>query len=151
MTSSIVHAVCRGDESCELKELPGGPSYSLTKLENEFHDLTSLRRFEYFVKKFCEPLLRGLHYFAAAGGFITSCQWVFWLLNLMKRTVKSCCRSTKPIHTGAELTEAVLMELMGDSRSASNNKPFSPDLRRPQKRARQFDAVLRQGRQGGRV
>ena len=25
VTSSIVHAVCRGDKSCDLKELPGGP------------------------------------------------------------------------------------------------------------------------------
>ena len=119
VTSSIVHAVCRGDEPCNLKELPGGPSYSLTKLENEFHDLTSLGGFEYFVKKYCEHLLECLHYFAATGGFITSCQWIFWILNLIKGTVKSCCRSTKPIHAGADITEAVLMELMGDSRYAA--------------------------------
>ena len=121
MTSSIVHAVCRGDNSCDLKELPGGPSYSLTKLENEIHDLTW---FEYFIKKFCEPLMEGLHYFAAAGGFVTSCQWIFWLLKLMKNALKACCRSTKPIHVGADLTEAVMLELMGDSRSASHNEPY---------------------------
>ena len=124
VTSSIVHAVCRGDSSCDLKELPGGPSYSLTKLENEMHDLTSLGGFEYFVKKFCEPLMQGLHYFAAAGGFVTSCQWVFWLLKLLKNTLKACCRSTKPIHMGADLTEATLMELMGDSRQAPHNEPY---------------------------
>ena len=124
MTSSIVHAVCRGDDSCDLKELPGGPSYSLTKLENEIHDLTSLGGFEYFIKKFCEPLMQGLHYFAAAGGFVTSCQWIFWLLKLMKNALKACCRSTKPIHVGADLTEAVMLEMMGDSRSASHNEPY---------------------------
>ena len=72
VTSSIFHAVCCGDESCELNELPGGPSYSLTKLEKEFQDLTSLGRFECFVKKFCAPVLQGLHYFEAVGGFIKS-------------------------------------------------------------------------------
>ena len=124
VTSSIVHAVCRGDSSCDLKELLGGPSYSLTKLENEIYDLTSLGGFEYFIKKFCEPLMQGLHYFAAAGGFVTSCQWVFWVLKLMKNMLKACCRSTKPILVGADLTKAVMMELMGDALSGSHIEPY---------------------------
>ena len=119
VTSSIMHAVCRGDDSCDLKELPGGLSYSLTKLENEIHGLTSLGGFEYFIKKFCEPLMQGLHYFAAAGGFVTFCQWIFWFLKLMKNILKACCRSTKPIHVGA-----VMLELMGDSRSGSHNESY---------------------------
>ena len=34
----IVHALCKNDESCDLNPLPGSPSYSLTKLEQEAED-----------------------------------------------------------------------------------------------------------------
>jgi len=63
--SSIVYAICRGDELCELNGLPGGPSYSLTKLENEFQDMLHLEGFHYFIKKFCEPMLQGVQWFPA--------------------------------------------------------------------------------------
>ena len=39
VTSLIVNA------NCELHELPSGPSYSLTKLENELQDMT--QRYQY--------------------------------------------------------------------------------------------------------
>ena len=39
VTSLIVNA------NCELNELPSGPSYSLTKLENELQDMT--QRYQY--------------------------------------------------------------------------------------------------------
>ena len=34
----IVHALWKNDESCDLNPLPGSPSYSLTKLEQEAED-----------------------------------------------------------------------------------------------------------------
>ena len=36
----------------------------MTKSENEFQDLTQLGGFEYFIKKFCEPVLQVLRYVA---------------------------------------------------------------------------------------
>lgn len=41
--------MCCGDNNCELNELPGGPTYSLKKLENEFQDMTQIGG-NYFVK-----------------------------------------------------------------------------------------------------
>ena len=45
VTSLIVNAMYFGDNNCELNELPSGPSYSLTKLENELQDMT--QRYQY--------------------------------------------------------------------------------------------------------
>ena len=45
VTSLIVNAMYCGDNNCELHELPSGPSYSLTKLENELQDMT--QRYQY--------------------------------------------------------------------------------------------------------
>jgi hypothetical protein len=116
VTSSIVHAVCKGDDKCELNELPGGPSYSLTKLENEFQDMTQMGGVEYFVKKFCEPILQVLHYVAATGGFVTACQWMFWLLCIIKRTLSAFCKPPMPVPTDNKLRADVLLELLGDTR-----------------------------------
>ena len=116
VTSSIVHAVCRGDDKCDLNELPGGPSYSLTKLENEFQDMTQMGGFEYFMKKFCEPVLQVLHYVAATGGFVTACQWMFWLLCIIKRTLSAFCKPPMPVPTDNKLRADVLLELLGDTR-----------------------------------
>ena len=112
VTSSIVHAVWQGEESCELNELPGGPPYSLTKLENEFQNIVHLGWFQYYIKKFCEPALQGLR-FSGVGGFITSCQWTFWLLCMLKRTLVACCKPPMSVQNEIKLRSEVLLELMG--------------------------------------
>ena len=78
--------------------------------------MTQMGGVEYFVKKFCEPILQVLHYVAATGGFVTACQWMFWLLCIIKRTLSAFCKPPMPVPTDNKLRADVLLELLGDTR-----------------------------------
>ena len=97
MTSSIVHA----------------RTHALTKLENELQDLKQLEGFEYFIKKFCDPVLQVLHYVAAPGGFITACQGVFWTLCIVKRTLAAFCKPPMLVQTDNKARAYFLLDLDG--------------------------------------
>ena len=114
--SILGHRMWRVRQNCR-------PKYLLTKLENKFQDIAGYGGFEYFDKKFCDPMLQGLHYFSAVEGFITSCQWLIWLLSMVKRTLVACCKPPMHIQTEGKLRPEVLLELMGDS-TADRCEPY---------------------------
>ena len=51
ITDSLTHAICTQDSHCDMNPLPGAPSYSLSKLENEAKELVELGPWEYFLVK----------------------------------------------------------------------------------------------------
>ena len=113
----IVHAVCKNDESCDLNPLPGSPSYSLKKLEQEAEDFITLGGWNFFLKKVWEPVWYAIRVYATIGGCITTTQSAFWVLGVVKRGVGACCKS--PVAEN-KFSDAMLMELMGDSNQASS-------------------------------
>jgi len=113
----IVHAVCKNDESCDLNPLPGSPSYSLTKLEQEAEDFIMLGRWNFFLKKVWEPVWYAIQVYATIGGCITTTQWAFRVLGVMEKGLGTCCKS--PV-VDKKFSDAMLLELMGDSHHASS-------------------------------
>ena len=94
VASSIVHAVCRNEKGCDLNPLPGTPSYSLTKLEQEAQDY--MDGWQFFFKKVCERVWNVISIHAVCGGCIADN--TIGLLDhfLMKRALSACCKSLLP-------------------------------------------------------
>ena len=113
VTGSLVHAICSSDDHCDLNPLPGTPSYSLSRLENEVKEMVDLGPWEYFLVKVCAPLLEALRIIGCCGGFIYAMTWVWWLIKLVMRMSKVCLNKPKP---EPKFPASVLLELMGDSR-----------------------------------
>ena len=113
----IVHAVCKNDEICDLNPLPGSPSYSSTNLEQEAEDFITLGAWNFFLKKVWEPVWYAIRVYATIGGCITTTQWAFWVLGVMKKGLGKCCKS--PVAEN-RFSESMLLELMGDSHHMSS-------------------------------
>jgi hypothetical protein len=94
VASSIVHAVCRNEKGCDLNPLPGTPSYSLTKLEQEAQDY--MDGWQFFFKKVCERVWNVISIHAVCGGCIADNTKGLLDHFLMKRALSACCKSLLP-------------------------------------------------------
>ena len=113
ITESLVHAICSTDDHCDLNPLPGTPSYSLSRLENEAKELVDLGPWEYFLVKVLTPIMGALHIIGGCGGFLYAITWAIWAVKIAIRMGKACLDKPKP---EPKFPASVLMELMGDSR-----------------------------------
>ena len=68
VTRTLVHSVCAQDDECELNQLPGSPSYSLSKLEKETVEFVELGPWEYFLVKILGPIWTGVSFIGICGG-----------------------------------------------------------------------------------
>ena len=114
ITDSLTHAICTQDSHCDLNPLPGAPSYSLSKLENEAKELVELGPWEYFLVKVLAPIIYALHIVAGCGGFVYAMTWILWAVKTAIKVGKMCFSKPKP---EPKFPASMLMELMGGEKS----------------------------------